>query len=427
MIVKNLGKKIGYLGIISALLGYTVSYYQVYLFHIVILCFCLYVIVFSTKLKSFSFEVVKPILLFLAYSILSLIWTVNIETGLRNIFYLVCGFFTAFFIANCSNSFDDIVKVTKLIVYLSLLNFIIGFFETLGVFRLPMSPYSPYASFFGYAQTDMNDFYSYAVDTILKRPTGFNGNPNNFGFVFAIIMPFIFLYSKYLKFIGLFLLVWFNIYIQSRGLFLASLIFFIVLFLFDYKKNIKYLPLGILFLAVILPFYTLNLTEYRFSSTLESIFSGLEMIKSGGGDTNSSTDVRSFIYSLGFSNLLKAPFLGLGIGGIQSILTAMDFEIQSFHFYFLEMLIDYGIVFYIIFLVFYIRLIIKLVKIYRNSNDLNWKRISKGCAISLIIMPFASISPSSIVYILTAWVVLGLSLTLVKLYKYENNFIIQRK
>lgn len=427
MVIGNISKKISYLGIISALLGYTVSYYQVYLFHLVVLCFCLYVVVFSYKIKIFSFEVVKPILLFLAYSMLSLIWTVNIDTGLRNIFYLVCGFFTVFFIANYSNSFEDIIKVTKLIIYLSLLNFIIGFFETLGVFRLPMSPYSPYASFFGYAQTDMNDFYSYTVDTILKRPTGFNGNPNNFGFVFAIILPFIFLYSKYLKFIGFFLLVWFNIYIQSRGLFLASFIFFVVLFLFDYKKNIKYLPLGILLLALILPFLTLNLTEYRFSSTLENIVSGLEMIKSGGGDTNSSTDIRSFIYSLGFSNLLKEPFLGLGIGGIQSILEAIDFEIQSFHFYFLEILIDYGVVFYIVFLVFYIKLIVKLVKIYRISNNLNWKRISKSCAISLIIMPFASIAPSSIVYILTAWIILGLSLTLVKLYKYENNFIIQRK
>ncbi|WP_336012433.1 O-antigen ligase family protein [Acinetobacter calcoaceticus] len=427
MVIGNISKKISYLGIISALLGYTVSYYQVYLFHLVVLCFCLYVVVFSYKIKIFSFEVVKPILLFLAYSMLSLIWTVNIDTGLRNIFYLVCGFFTVFFIANYSNSFEDIIKVTKLIIYLSLLNFIIGFFETLGFFRLPMSPYSPYASFFGYAQTDMNDFYSYTVDTILKRPTGFNGNPNNFGFVFAIILPFIFLYSKYLKFIGFFLLVWFNIYIQSRGLFLASFIFFVVLFLFDYKKNIKYLPLGILLLALILPFLTLNLTEYRFSSTLENIVSGLEMIKSGGGDTNSSTDIRSFIYSLGFSNLLKEPFLGLGIGGIQSILEAIDFEIQSFHFYFLEILIDYGVVFYIVFLVFYIKLIVKLVKIYRISNNLNWKRISKSCAISLIIMPFASIAPSSIVYILTAWIILGLSLTLVKLYKYENNFIIQRK
>ncbi|MDC5230039.1 hypothetical protein NRA18_13035, partial [Acinetobacter baumannii] len=130
---------------------------------------------------------------------------------------------------------------------------------------------------------------------------------------------------------------------------------------------------------------------------------------------------------LGFSNLLKEPFLGLGIGGIQSILVSMDFEIQSFHFYFLEMLVDYGVIFYITFLFFYSKLIFKLVKIYRSSKDLNWKRISKSCAISLIIMPFASISPSSIVYILTAWVILGLSLTLVKLYKYENNFIIQRK
>ncbi|MDC5135892.1 O-antigen ligase family protein [Acinetobacter baumannii] len=427
MVIENINKKISYLGIISALLGYTVSYYQVYLFHIVILFFCLYTIVFFHKIKNFAFEVLKPISLFLAYSILSLLWTVNIETGLRNIFYLICGFFTVFFIANFSNSFDDISKATKLIIYLSLLNFIIGFLETLGVFRLPMSPYSPYASFFGYAQTDMNDFYSYTVDTILKRPTGFNGNPNNFGFVFAIVLPFIFLYSKYLKFVGLFLLIWFNIYIQSRGLFLASLIFFVVLFLFDYKKNIKYLPFGMLLLILILPFLTFNLSEYRFSSTLESIVAGWEMIKTGGGDTNSSTDIRSFIYSLGFSNLLKEPFLGLGIGGIQSILVSMDFEIQSFHFYFLEMLVDYGVIFYITFLFFYSKLIFKLVKIYRSSKDLNWKRISKSCAISLIIMPFASISPSSIVYILTAWVILGLSLTLVKLYKYENNFIIQRK
>lgn len=427
MVIKSISKKISFLGLVAALIGYAVSYHQIYLFHLVMGFLFFYYIAIYQRVNSLSYLIVKPVLIFISFSAVSLIWAPNLEIGLRNIFYLFCGFFAVLFVANCSASSEEIFKITKLIIFISLINFLIGFCETLGLFRLPMSPYSPYASYFGYAQTDMNDFYSYTVDTILKRPTGFNGNPNNFGFVFAIILPFIFLYNKYMKFIALFLLVWFNIYIQSRGLFLSSILFFVLLFLFDYKKNIKYLPVGILVLALALSFFTFNLTEYRFSTTIDSITTGLEMMKSGGGDTNSSTDIRSFIYSLGFSSLLKQPFLGLGVGGIQSLLASMDFEIQSFHFYFLEILIDYGVVFYFIFLFFYLRLIVRLVRIYRKSVDKNWRRISKSCAISLIIMPFASISPSSIVYILTAWVVLGLSLSLVKLYKYESNFIIEHK
>lgn len=417
MVIENVGKKISYMGVVSALLGYAVSYQQVYLFHILVVFACLYFIFLHPKISTFSFDVLKPVLFFIVFSLFSLIWTVNLEIGLRNIFYLICGFFTVYFVANCSNSSEDIIKLTRLIVYLSMINFIIGFFETLGLFRLPTSPYSPYASFFGYAQTNLNDFYSYTVTTILKRPTGFNGNPNNFGFVFAIILPFIFLYNKYFKLITLFFLVWFNIYIESRGLFLSTIIFFIVIFLFDFKKNIKYLPFLVLGAFLIFSFFSLNFSEIRLSSTLQSLVSGIELIKSGGGDTNSSTDIRSFIYSLGFSNLIQKPFLGLGIGGIQSILVGMNFQIQSFHFYFLEMLIDCGLLFYSIFIIFYLKLIFKLIKIYKEFVDENMKFLAKSCAISLIIMPVASISPSSIVYILSAWAILGLSLSLVKLKK----------
>ena len=279
-----------------------------------------------------------------------------------------------------------------------------------------MSPYSPYAHYFGYSQKDLNDVAYYAVNSVMNRPTGFNGNPNNFGFVYAIGLPFLFFYNRSMKFISIFLLIWFNLYIQSKGLFLATLIFLIFLIFFEYKKNIK--TLIVFFPLLIIYFFYFNnfdLTNYRFFNLFDSVMVGWEQIRLGQNlDPKNSTDFRSYIYGLGLYNLMNHPWFGLGIGGIQSILINLNFDIQSFHFYFLEVLVDYGIIFYILFIFYYFNIVRKLLFIARNG-PYELANYAKSSALSLIILPFASISPSSIVYILSAWIVLGFSIAIIKL------------
>lgn len=418
MVVKDLEYKVAQLGLMSGLIGYALSFYSVYLFHLIIIIFLIYVFFINRELSVRTLKIILPIIIFFLYSAFTLFWVRNLELGLVNLFYILCGLFAVVFSVICSKDEYKLQKTYKLIVVLAAINFLIGFFESLGFFRLPMSPYSAYASFFGYKASDLSGFYAYQVDSILSRPTGFNGNPNTFGFVFIITFPFLFFYNNLLKCISLVLLVFFNFYLQSRGVFIATILFFLIYFIFNFKKIFIYF-IGLVFLIFIFPhFLNYDFDSLRISSSFNSVGVGVNNIIDNNINLYSnSTDVRSSIYALGIMNLLNNPFFGLGLGGVQSVLIDINSPIQSFHFYFLEILINYGIVFYIFFLLFYIGLVFKILIIGKKINNVKYKKIVLSVFYSLAIMPFASIAPSSIVYNLTAWIVVGLALSIVFLEK----------
>lgn len=418
MIIKDLEYKIAKLGVISGLFGYALSFYSFYLFHIAVIFFLIYVFFVSGSFNLRTIKVALPIILFFLFSAFTLIWTKSLELGLKNLFYIFCGLITVLFSIQCSKDQNKLQDFYKIIVIVGTLNFLIGFCESLGLFRLPMSPFSPYASFFGYKVSNLNDFYAYQVQGLLNKPTGFNGNPNTFGFVFIILFPFLFFYNKYLKYVSLFFLIFFNFYLQSRGVFIATLIFFLVYFLINFKEKFIYFILLVIFITALIPFLSYDFSDLRISSSFDSVNIGFDNILNNNIDLYSnSTDVRSSIYSLGIINLLNSPLIGLGLGGIQSVLINMNSPIQSFHFYFLEVLVDYGVVFYMVFIWFYISLTKKLFRAAKRVDSKKYKRIFTSVFYALIIMPIASIAPSSIVYNLTAWIVIGLALSIVYLEK----------
>lgn len=418
MVIKDIEYKIVQLGVVSALFGYALSFYSVYFFHLVIALFFIYTLIASKGLSIRTLKIVYPVLIFFLFSAITLLWVENIELGLINLFYIFCGFFAVVFSVLSSKNGENLKKIYKVLVFIATINFIIGFCESLGLFRLPMSPYSQYASFFGYKESDLNEFYTFQVDSILSKPTGFNGNPNTFGFVFILTFPFLFFYNKYSKYFSLIFVIFFNFYLQSRGVFIASIIFFLVFSFLNFRKNFFYFLILIFGALLFIPFFNYDFTDLRISSSFESIQTGFNNILNKNVDLYSnSTDVRASVYTLGIINLIENPILGLGLGGIQNILLNMNSPIQSFHFYFLEVLINYGIVFYLFFMVFYIKLILNVYRVSLRIVDKVNKNISLSIFYALVIMPFASIAPSSIVYNLTAWTVVGLALSIVHLDK----------
>lgn len=416
MVVDNVEYKLTRLGTISALLGYAFSFYSFYLFHLISILFLTYIFFIKKKIKINVIVTIYPLLVLVIYSIFSLFWTPNVEIGLRNVFYIFNGLIVVLFLANGIKSESDLNKIYKVVMSIALINFIIGFFESLGVFRLPMSPYSPYASYFGYKSSDLTNLLVDQISSVLSKPTGFNGNPNTFGFVFIMLFPFLFFYNKALKALSLFFLVFFNFYLQSRGVFLATIVFVLLYTIFNVKRNYLYLIFLLPISIFALMYLDYDFSDMRIASSFDSVTIGLSNIKLNEVNLYSnSTDVRSSIYLIGLNNLLESPLFGLGIGGIQSVLVDMDSPILSFHFYFLEALVDYGFIFYIIFIGYYIKLIKKIYKIYKRASNISTKNIVQAIFYSLCIIPVASISPSSIVYNLSAWTVIGLALVIVSL------------
>ena len=106
---------------------------------------------------------------------------------------------------------------------------------------------------------------------------------------------------------------------------------------------------------------------------------------------------------------------------MQYYLYIENLPIQSFHFFPLELLIDIGLFAFFIVLVSYIYLIIKLYKLFFITENELIRKISISCFFSLTIYLLVSIVPSSTVYILPFWFVLGLSLATLRVAKYEKS------
>jgi len=126
---------------------------------------------------------------------------------------------------------------------------------------------------------------------------------------------------------------------------------------------------------------------------------------------NNSTTTRALIYHTGIHELIKSYGLGVGFGGIEYIVGA------SFHSFFLQLLIDLGVIVFVILMALYFGLIIKLRSIYFYSRDPVFAYFSRASSLSLLLVIPASFAPSGIHYQLSFYLLIGFSLSILKIYK----------
>lgn len=401
MLKINLEKMLVGLLIISAVLGYVVSYQKLYLFHVIAVIYYLAVFLGLIKLSKRALKSISLFFIIFIYAAISLIWAPNVINGVYYLFYLACGLTILIAITNYAQDREKLYFVFKVAGSMLLINFFIGLLETTGYFRLPVSPYA------------LSGTFSNAIPGF-SRPSGFNYNLNNFGFVFAITFPFLFLYpKKIISILSLFLLVWFTYKLQSKGFFLGILVFFAAYFVIEIKRKsiLSILFFGGLFSIIVSTVYLEEITSLfqgRIFALFGQISLGIDLISSGDVIPGSSTYTRAYNYWFGLKTLFESYGLGVGIAGISSILEAEGNKITSFHFFFLEVLVDLGVAIFILIGTFYLRLIFRLIRISKEKTiDKMLTYISKSAAYSLVIILPASISPSSVVYTLYVWVLLG--------------------
>ena len=118
MKIIDFSKKVSYLGVVSAFFGYVISFHQIYLFHLISGFLFLYIFFYIKKVDKSTFFYTKPILFFILYSLFTILWVPNIDVGLRNLFYLICGYFCIFFVVYYSSDFYFLKSIYKLIVFM---------------------------------------------------------------------------------------------------------------------------------------------------------------------------------------------------------------------------------------------------------------------------------------------------------------------
>ena len=117
---------------------------------------------------------------------------------------------------------------------------------------------------------------------------------------------------------------------------------------------------------------------------------------------------------------------GLGVGGgasvaVQEKLGGVAGKLTSMHNFWVEILVDAGVFFFILFMSWYLALCLRLYRIYSHSKEYFFRYHSGALFISMMLFLVAAVSASTVIYLLPMWLMFGLALALISIYKSETN------
>lgn len=388
--------------VISIFLGVGVSYSTIYLFHIILTIYLLFVTANITRKKltfkihiSEIFFILLPIIYFI-----SVFWVQDYGSWARYCIYASIAI-SCFFIAKSALDAHGYKMVLNWIFIIYIIQLLICTLETLTSFRWPISPYSDVVTYFGRTNS-FSDISNETITYLKNTPTGFQWNPNNLAFVICIYFPFIAnLYHGRLKYLIFPLVVFIIISTGSRIMVLTIALYLIYLLL---KKSslVKYITAMMVIYMILID---LTLLGYIKSSiiVINDLF---HLITNTEIEKLSSIGIRYNLYLSGIQAFWESNLVGIGAGGLVSMFRESGgFGPQgviSPHNYWLELFVDGGLLLGLLFVFWWLSVYNKL-----RLNNYN-KSLNLSCKESLFLIIPAALGPSSCVYILPLWFLLGL-------------------
>lgn len=416
--------------IASAVIGVAVSYRQFYLFHGVLLLFLVslffYIMQNNAKIRmpAFPYKLHYMFYFMLFWYVLSIIWSVYIPYSIQYVFYIFCGGCVALVIIYCSNTLNKLQHMFKVVSIVFISEIIFSLLEMLTSFRLPISPYSPYVYLFGRQGSDLNVFTLQVQDYLQGIPTGFQWNPNNLAATMCIILPFMLFHNnKYIKYFGSISVLGIIYATDSRGALLAALLIivsYLVLYNKRYKKMLLSLLIIILLFITSIGIVTTDNLQSENSRVQNHVIGSIEATKaflSQSIEPTNSIGIRQQLIANGISALRATHGLGVG-GGASKWIQEADPTVKgiaSMHNFWIELLVEGGIFFFLLFVVWYGLLCFRLYKLYYKSSKSNLNYFSGACSLALLGFIPAAFSPSSCIYILPMWVLFGFSISVLNI------------
>lgn len=418
--------------LVSAVIGVSISYSKIYLFHISYLSLFIYLLINIKKyqIKNTIIANYKYLLFFvfflLWYSI-SILWTISPTMyAFKYLVYIVLGLSIVSVLVIFIDSKDKLNIVFKSLGFIFIVEIILSLLETLPNFRLPISPHSSIVEYFGREGNN--------IITMFTVPTGFNWNHNDFSVVMVLILPF-FLFHKNIIIKLLFTLCISYLVFKtgSRGG-LLSLLFILGLYFITNKKRFF-----IMLITLIIVSFTIFQSSYK-NKVITKISALYGTMNTFLVDTKSATGsilIRQRLIINGLDALKESQYLGVGIGGnievqkrlggVYKNLGENDFEhisrretpIYSMHSFLIEILVDAGLVFFTIFMAWYFYIIYTLYKMTK-INDESLQYFAKASIFSMFAFVLGSVTPSSMIYMLPMWILFGFALSVIKVGKLKN-------
>lgn len=410
---------------------------SVYMFHIVLGVFTLISLykVFTERevLLKLDKKVLGIFIIWFIYMCVSLLWAINRSLSIKYIaIYMMMFAFIGCLMAYNINK-ERLNETIKLLLYLISIVVVIGLIEVLLGKQLPVKHYID-----GF----LDSLPQWQINTIQARPIVFSYNTNNLNATLAMLIP-ICLFAVY-KFKSVIAKIWFSlvsiiafalvVITTSRtgyAAFLAAAAIFILYSLINIRNlGIKQMVYPLLIVAGMTAafFYApamMNIKpvegeEIQHTTTLTGKLHSLESMVSGEETSEYSTLNRMAIIKDVFGGVIGEKRLqGFGVGNVEQYIKDQGNtgSIYSPHCYAIEILGDFGIPGVVLYGILYLYLLIyNLVLAVKKRSSVCFAMVT-----ALIAFAPASFGPSSITYVFSYWIMMGLSISCIQIYKDSNS------
>jgi len=201
---------------------------------------------------------------------------------------------------------------------------------------------------------------------------------------------------------------------SSRTVLLSMGLLFFVYLIF-YKKQI----MSVILVIIITSLFFSQIDRLKESENIQvsdiaNTFSAIQDVLTDDLLIGQSLSIRQELATNGIKAIQDSYGLGVGGGGsiaVQERVGGVDGRITSMHNFWLEVIVDSGILFATLFFLWYLSLAWDLFKIGTKSKNKDSQYLGKSISLSMIIFIPAAISASSVIYFLPMWLLFGFAIT----------------
>jgi teichuronic acid biosynthesis protein TuaE len=353
----------------------------------------------STRVKMFGLF----LLIWLIYSLISILWAIDKDSALRNVMFLFLSFSVITFSVVFLKTVDDLYVIFILWLVFLGVTLLLGISETIFGYHLPLSR-----------------FYQTQKAFYLFTPTGVFYNPNNFATFLSLSAPFLlssFFFSEKLLFrlfsLGsFFVLLYVMVSTGSRSNFLALILvmmYFIVVVFSSLRRRKELVLLISGFILLLVVFKEKIIAEFG------SLVTSFQAIPNQIANPTRSIGIRINLIRNGFSFLVTTWGFGVGAGNFERWMqTQAEFatkHIINAHNWFLEVLVNYGMIIFVGYLLLYFGMILQIVRVLKTHwHDHKMRVIGVAILGGLVGFSFAAMSPSSIIAFRPHWLIFAFGL-----------------
>jgi hypothetical protein len=404
----------------SALIGLAVSYSTLYLFHIALLTFCVACV---WRAAHGDLAVRLPadrshwyLYAFFAWYAASVAWSIDPASSVQYLFYLVCGISVVLTTISLSPDEAQLRSTIKLACAVIAVEVLCSLLEIATPFRLPVSPYSSYAHYFGREPLLDISLDQRIIQQFLSSPTGFQWNPNDLAVTLVIFLPFVLFqpksWSRHAGSIAMLVVILFT---GSRASCMgAALVILLWGVAFSLKRAAKTVCVLVL-IAVIAP-AAMSALENSTKPQLQQVAHLSDaVLRYLSGDSEVEEDsigLRRQLIRNGLDALADSGWIGVGGGGskvVQERAGGHAAFVKSMHNFWIEVFVDGGVAISFSFYIWFAWITIRTYAVAMLSRNSYLKYAAAAITCSLVGFSVALISSSSVVYVLPMWLMFGIA------------------